>query len=334
MGVRRCCFALGATIQAIAGITEAAEPPSREQARLVYRVDPALGARCPDDAAVRALVAARLGYDPFVTERVPRTVELRVHQHGGGLQGHVTITDGRTAPAVREMASPSADCEGLVASLAVTIAVGIDPLSLAPPPATKSEPLEPEPPSKSEWPPDSDEKRPPQPAPPPPSAQLEVHAGPIVAVGAAPAPSLGVTVGAGPRWRSMSIGIEGRVDFPASTPGELGGEVSSSLLLGNIVPCIHFGPARACVLASAGVLRSSGEGVSDPNQDTRFYASLGARAGAELPLGQRFALAAHVDFNATLTRVTLSLDGRDVWKTPPVSAAGGVDFVVKFGSTP
>jgi hypothetical protein len=330
---RRCCFAVGAAIQAIAAFAEAREAPAREQARLVYHVDPALGSRCPDEAAMRTLVAARLGYDPFVTEHVPRTVELRVRRHGAGLQGHVTITDGKSAPAVREMASPSEDCEGLVASLAVTIAVGIDPLSLAPPPE-KSAPPPPEPTSKSEWPPDTEEKPAPKAPPPPPAAQPELHAGPIVAIGAAPAPSLGVTIGAGPRWRSVSIGIEGRADFPASKPGEFGGDVSSSLLLLNVVPCLHLGPGRACVLASAGVLRSSGEGVSDPNQDTRFYASVGARGGVELPLGERFAIAAHADFNATLTRVTLSLDGREVWKTPPVSGTGGVDFVVHFGSSP
>jgi hypothetical protein len=281
------------------------------------------------------MVGARLGYDPFVSDAQPdRIVDLRIVRHGKTLSGKVDIKShgpqGAVSLGTRELTSD--DCEELVSSLAVTIAVGIDPLSLAAPapspaaastyPAPRAEP------SKSEDP-FADAPPPPR-APAPPAVRLHVSAGPLVSVGASPVVNLGLAVGAAARWKTFSLGGEGRIDLPVTTRTVPGGEISASVLLGSAVPCFHFGVARACALVAAGVLRGSGESVTTPKQSTNFYSALGARAGIELPLGAHLAIGAHADLLATLTRITLRLDDRDAWKTPPASGAGGIDLAGTF----
>lgn len=97
-----------------------------------------------------------------------------------------------------------------------------------------------------------------------------------------------------------------------------------------IVPCYHAGIARACLLAGAGALRGVAESATDGQPVTRPYAAIGARAGLELPIRDGIALGAHGDLLAALTRITLKLDDRDVWTTPLMSGAAGVDLVVDF----
>jgi hypothetical protein len=64
---------------------------------------------------------------------------------------------------------------------------------------------------------------------------------------------------------------------------------------------------------------------------TSFYAATGVRLGVDVPLGESpLALGAHADLLAPLTRLTLTLDNHDVWKTPPLSGSGGLDLVGHF----
>lgn len=118
--------------------------------------------------------------------------------------------------------------------------------------------------------------------------------------------------------------------MPTTRGVEGGGEISGSLLLGSAVPCFHAGIARGCALVAAGALRASGESVRVPRQATRFYSAIGARAAIEVPLGKGIAVGAHADLLGALTRVSFRLDDRVVWKTSPLSGAGGLDLVGTF----
>jgi hypothetical protein len=80
-----------------------------------------------------------------------------------------------------------------------------------------------------------------------------------------------------------------------------------------------------------GALRASGEGISSPRDDTSLYAAIGARLGAEAPLGSSsFALGGFADIVAPLRRITFSIDDRAAWTTPAVGAAGGLEVVGHF----
>jgi hypothetical protein len=153
----------------------------------------------------------------------------------------------------------------------------------------------------------------------------------MVGFGAAPSTNLGVTAQLGARWRALSLGLEGRADFPVSSAAvEGGGDVSASLLVGSIVPCFHHGIVAGCLLGTFGGMRATGELVANPLRETKFYAATGGRIALEFPITDTFALRTHADVVATLTQITLRLNDRDVWTTPPVSAGLGVALAAGF----
>lgn len=307
------------------------------RARLEYRAD---DAACPDESHVRTMVRTRLGYDPFSRQgSTERFVDLRIERRDGALRGRVVVRSRSTSLGARELTS--GDCDELVSSLSVTIAVGIDPLSFtgspprstrdsADPPPPKDAPKEPSTNESTEDPWSASADRPHEPAAGSGSARVRVHVGPLVSIGAAPVTTPGMAIGAGVRWRTASLVGEGRVDLPVVTRTITGGAISAAVLLGNVVPCFHFGVARACALISAGVLRASSENVTAPRHTTNFFSALGARAGVEFPLREGIAFGAYVDLLATLTRITLRFDGHDVWTTPVASGAGGVHLTGAF----
>jgi hypothetical protein len=315
-------------------IASAESPPEPPRARLEYTRESGAEA-CPGPGELASAVAARLGYDPFVDgARAPRVVSVRVSRRGREAHGHVEMRDGGHSSGSRDLASR--DCGELVASLAVAVAIGIDPLSLTrAPPAPGSSSPPPRLPPRMPPPPPS--RALPQPPPPTPSSapsappeeadplRFRATAGALVSLGATPTANVGLTASAGARLRIASLALEGRADFPvASSAVTGGGAISASLLVASLVPCVHLGLAQACLLGTVGALRGEGEGVSDPRRDTRLYAAAGGRIGVEVPLGRLVALRAHADLLAPVTQVTYQVNDRDVWTTPPVSAALGL----------
>jgi hypothetical protein len=172
----------------------------------------------------------------------------------------------------------------------------------------------------------------PAPAPPPRTPiRFRVGAGLQVGLGATPSlGSLGVTVQAQLRRRVFGFGLEGRVDPRLGSAGGTVGGVGATLLMGMVVPCAHWRWLGFCALGGVGALQGTGVGVSAPRQATTFYAAVGARLAAEIPLGRVLALELHLDGLATLTRTRLELDGGEVWVTPPLSGALGATLQVRF----
>jgi hypothetical protein len=309
-----------------------AEAEERARAHLFYTRTPG----CPEEARVRAMVRSRLGYDPFVDDaHAENVVELRLERRGESFSGTVDVTRGGASQGTRELTSR--DCDELASSLSVTVAVGVDPLSLTgPAPAPPPSPA-PTPPSTASAPSRQDDPfaTAERPAPPPPveprGRELRVHAGPLISIGTSPSANAGLAIGAGARWRSFSLGGEGRIDFPlAPRSMKAGGEISSSVLLGSVVPCLHAGFARGCGLLTAGVLRGAGEGVDHPRQTSNFFSAVGVRAGMEIALAPRLAIGAHGDLLAALTHITFQLDRANAWSTPPVSGVLGLDLTGTF----
>lgn len=307
----------------------AAEPPS---ARLEYTRG-AGAETCPTEDELKGTIAARLGYDPF-SQTATRVVAVRVSRQGAELRAQLDIR-GDAGAGSRTLASPSRDCRELMASLAVAIAIGIDPLSLTRPTAPPPPPLPPPPPSAPEPAPKvvQPEPSPSPPVPPRPSEPIRARAslGVVAGFGAAPSTTAGITAQLGAKWRSFSLAAEGRGDFPVSSATVSGGgSVSASLLVGSLVACLHRGVFAACPIGTLGVMRASGRSVTDPLQDTKFYAATGGRVAVELPLSSVLALRIHGDVLAALTQITLRLNGRDVWTSPPVSGGLGTALVATF----
>ncbi|MFT3768139.1 MAG: hypothetical protein QM820_22030 [Minicystis sp.] len=321
-----------------------AEPP--RAARLAFTRG-AGAERCPDEAALRGAVAARLGYDPF-RDDAPRSIDASVRQAGGALRGEVTLTDAAGhVTGTRRLATANDDCEELVASMALAISIAIDPEVLfrpaPPPPASAPAPPAPaaappprapapEPPRRSERPPAII----PEPlpaaivAPRPERVHFRAGAGGVVAFGAAPAVNGGITTQVGLRYRAFSAAIEGRFDVPASTAAPGGGTVSAGLLAASVVPCFHVRAFAACGIGMVGALRGTGAGVPSAKAAVTPFAALGLRAGVEIPVAGIVSADLHGDLDITLTRTTLQLDGRDVWTTPRAAGAFGAGVLVHF----
>src|SRR5690242_9106328 len=85
---------------------------AKETARLAYAT-PADVAGCPDEASFRNLVAARLGYDPFLAEG-RHDAAVSIEKHHGKLVARARVTrQGQTEPGVRELGGAPDQCEAL-----------------------------------------------------------------------------------------------------------------------------------------------------------------------------------------------------------------------------
>jgi hypothetical protein len=131
------------------------------------------------------------------------------------------------------------------------------------------------------------------------------------------------------RVRRLSLSLEGRRDLPASRAvGTATIETVTTLVA--LAPCVHQGPLEACAVGALGSFEASSNGVRQPRSDASFHATAGLRAGAELAVGSRFILAAHLDAAFALTPQTVQLDGVDVYSLPVASAGAGALAMWRF----
>lgn len=334
-----------------AGMIGSAPAQVSSRVRFIYERKEGAAA-CPDEQSIRSGIAARLGYEPF-DEAAGTSVRATVERAAGGLEADVQLIDEHGAPkAQRRIVSRRRDCVELSAAMELAITIAIDPLrATRPQPAPSIPPPPPPPPSPA--PPGDANARPPaevivvaaapppvvqpisqpipqpisQPIPPPISGRVEVGA--VGGIGSAPVRTVGVIARGSARRRNVSMGIEGRVDLPASVPLQVGG-VSTSLLVGSLVPCVHLRMIAACGLATGGALRAAGHGLVDARQVVVLYVALGARLYAAVPLGTRLSLGLNADLSAPLTQTELRVGGQELWTTPPLSVSAGLSLAASF----
>jgi hypothetical protein len=300
--------------------------------RLLYTRGPGAEA-CPDLAAVRDAVAARLGYVPF-DERAARLVIVAVASASPTLHARIELRDpsGKIV-GLRELSSTSKDCKELASAVELALSIAIDPLSFTRPPrAPTSErtPLHAETPR----PPPAGELRAsarPAPVEETPRLQIAASVGGVVAIGSAPSVAGGITLQGQLRFRWTSLALEGRVDLPAYLD-VAGGRISTSLLLANVLGCGHYRWLFGCLEVAAGAMRAAGHDIPDAESVTLAYVAGGVRLGTELPLHRVFALRLHGDLLAAFTRATLreTTTRAEIWSTPAISGAFGLAAVGRF----
>jgi hypothetical protein len=276
--------------------------------------------RCPDESALRAGVSARLGYDPF---RADATQRLRVTlaPAGAGLEARIDLVDGAgRLTAERRLSARGRACDDLAASVALAVAIAIDPVGLAP--ADRGAPV-----SEERTQPRSRDVAPAGEAAAPPALLLHVAA--LVGLGSAPAPNLGLRAGAALRGMALSFGLEARADLP-STATLRAGEASGGLLVASVLPCAHVGSAAVCALVTAGVLRVAGRGLIDARRETLPYLGFGMRLAWTLPLTARVGLRCEGDVTAPATRTQLTVSDTVVWTSDAAAFTLGVGLVVRI----
>ncbi len=293
---------------------------------------------CPDEATFRGLVAARLGYDPFVAAgALALSVDFR--RRGNEVVGRLSLSGKQ-----RTLRAGADDCFELATSMALIAAVAVDPDAVrtraeTPGPAEKPAENEPEPvPLPVPEVPQQPAPRPPSPAVVDENGGVRLELGALLPVGIVPAPRGGVRAGAAVHVGRFSIGAEGDFLFP-SARAKSSGEVSAYVLNGSIVPCAHPADSERwllslCAVGSLGALRSSAARVTRAEASTDLFATVGPRAAAVLMLSRATGVGASADVPVTLSRVHLHIedDGqpREVWAQSRVGFIGGLSLVARL----
>lgn len=293
---------------------------------------------CADEAALRARVAGLVegpAFDPASTRRAA----VRIEATPRGLRATVRVLDGDRALGDRAIETARGDCPALLASVALSLVLVIDPvrgmrlMGAPPPPLPRTQPPSPPPPPLRQTQPPRpppDPAAPPTPAPPPapprpaPTA-LEVDAGVLATLGATPGLGGGFALGAALRRPRWSAGLEARLQ-PPSTTAHAGGEVHAALLLGGARGCWHPGPHALCAVALFGLQPVAGRGFAAEADALAEVGLLGLRATAGIDLPIDWSLRAGVELLAPLGTTRLLVDGAPAWTSPAV--AGGLVFAV------
>lgn len=322
-----------------------ATPPSfaRVPTRLVYSRTPA-ASDCPDEAALAAAVAARLGYEPF-SPWGDQTILATVTRSGSVVVGRAELIDhDGIAQGSREVKNP--ECSELLLALALAISITLDPLHVEP--TAENKPISPAEPAAPPQEPQAPSEPVPDVAPAPAIAKAEppakrvaeavrkpvtwhVGAAAIGALEAAPQLAFGGKLGVAARLGRWSLGVEAWSTLPATQAGALGGEVRVRLLSGALTPCVRVvNGLSLCALGSLGSMHAEGRGVDAPRTENVLHATAGGRAQFVWPLGSRFELLANADLAATLNRPRFQLDQAEVWRPGPVLALLGIGASARF----
>jgi hypothetical protein len=312
-------------------------------------------ASCPDEATFRGLVAARLGYDPFVAAgALALTVDFR--RRGNEVVGRLNLSgDNGEKRGERTLRAGTGDCFELATSMALIAAVAVDPDAVRAQAKSEGVPEKPASPATpvERTPAEVEPKPAARPPPPPPTPRrapgsapeadrfergVRLELGALIPVGIVPAPRGGVRAGATVDIGSWSIGAEGAFLFPSSRESSFG-EVSAYVLGGSLVPCVHPIGSQSwllslCVAGSLGALRSTAAKVTRAEAATDLFATAGPRGAVVLMLSKAFGLGASAEVPVTLSRVHLHIEEggqrHEVWAQSPVGFVGGLSVVARF----
>jgi hypothetical protein len=295
---------------------------------------------CPDENTFRGLVAARLGYDPFVGAGV-RTLTVDFERRGQTVVGRLDLSaDGDARAVERTLRTGADDCFELATSMALVVAVAIDPnASPDSTPAPAREAPDPVPPTPVTPPaPKAPESAAParsDPAPARPHASdrprrsginVRFEFGGLVAWGVVPAAAAGTRGGVALDFGTWSVGAEGTLVTRGSRANPHGpGDVSGVALAGALTSCVDPVNAEAwglelCAVGSVGALRSTAKGVARAAPSSTLLANLGPRVATRVMFSQVLGVGIAAEAPVALSRAHLHIekDGarNEVWAQP------------------
>jgi hypothetical protein len=301
-----------------------------EPTALEYRVEPADDV-CPAAVAFRDGIAARLGYDPF-TANGARVLRARVGRSGASFRGVVELYEGPLVLGSKTLAASR--CDELVSSMTLAASMAIDPMRVLRPPqalvateiaATKAE-TSPTPPPVAQLTLSTDRDRA-ETRSPPVVPRVFASAG-VAGLGPVRGVAAAFGVGAGLRYRAVSLDLEGHFVAPSSTEAGAG-QVTTTAIGVALLPCVHTGPLFFCGELLLGELHGSAEGIDNAQQATTFLSQAGVRVGASIPFSRVY-FEPFVDGLATLTTTEFEFRGADVWSSRPFGFTGGVRVALPF----
>jgi hypothetical protein len=325
-------------------------------AHLVYLRGPG-AEQCPGEAAIRAAVSSRLGYDPFFAW-AHDTLFAEIDRSGDAFRAVVKLVDADNHQrGARELSVRGSDCSAVIDVLALTISLTIDPAAAmgtaspetapeapaakppeAPPAAKRPEGPRPMPPGGPDRTLDDAPPTPagapvdeaPGPRPPNPSS-LRAGLGVLAAVNTAAAPNAGFTLAIGGGWRIFSFDLEGRADVPSQGISKVQPmQVRSWLFAGSLVPCIHVEFLYGCAVGAVGAIGVTATRVAQAFERYGAWWALGGRIGAEWAPASRLVLRAYVEGLGTMQPADVVVDTAPIYRFSPWSADLGVAAAWRF----
>ncbi len=289
------------------------------------------GRQCGDEAAFRARVTSRLGYDPFRDEA---DLELRVRVVVRPRAVRATIDSARRGRPSGTRSIDDVQCDALVETVASAVALVLDPVGAAPHSEVAALPLPPlplpPPPSAPKPLVSSGRDAPPTPAPATQLAPLAYLDG-TASFGRAPVVLLGVRFGAGVSSRSFSAAAEAHAETSSHAAGVTATDrLSVSAFSGSLVPCGTIRPLQLCGVLTLGTRQTTAPDVEVPTTRGALFSALGIRAGIELPLTAAVALRLNGDVRAALLRTTYTVDRSPVFTPAPVDVGVGIGVLGRF----
>jgi hypothetical protein len=294
---------------------------SRIVTRLLYVRAPGAEA-CPDEKGFRDAVSLQVRrWDPFAPNGPWRLV-VHVSRSGNGYVGSAELYDELGVVQLKRPYPFTSSCQDLVGDLARAIGLKLDPPA---PPLLQSQ--LPAPPGQAE--PPRPPELPPAPAPTKPLG-LRVGLGTWMDLATAPRPAFGVSLDVGVRVAWFSIAAEARFDPPAGATVGDGVDVSTTRVLGALVPCGHYGWFAGCLLGELGRIRGN-IGVTGVTPDSRavLYGAAGARLKVEIPVARHLLVSVSVDLTGSRSAL-LRLDGQRQWETAAFTGGLGAGLIASF----
>jgi hypothetical protein len=306
--------------------------------RLVYARGPGAES-CPDEAAFRREVAARLGYDPFFPYGA-RTISVELEVVDGHSHARIVIVDDsgleRGAQTIDGGRDP-ASCAALVRGAALAVSVSLEaapPVVADPPPADPP----PQPPLAIEAvvspvviPPARAEVLPLRVAPQP-RRRTSLFLTPQLWLGYGQWPVVTAGVGAALEVRRGILGIaaEGRWDAPSTVDVGPNEPAQLQRATGSVVPCAHVGVLALCAVGSFGATWASGVNLLDSKSASSFYAAFGGRVGLDVALGRRLRWNLVAEVDGIATPMHLRVGPTTTLDSSPVAASVGTGLATSI----
>ncbi len=278
------------------------------------RVD---GERCFDRAELVTRVAARLGYDPFVEEAALRLV-VRVASAGST----ATLEVRSTGPEVRERKLSGSSCSSLAETVALAVALVVDPIGKPAPvlvpgaelPALAPVPTpEPVPAVIALAPIEKGE-----PAPVPAPLGVETRLVGLFVAGVTPGAAGGVEWSMRAQGTRWSLGADLSLLVPSSARLSIGSVNATSAWLG-LAGCLRLSVFEGCVVGRGGLGWFQGEALAVNRTASAPLGTISLRVGAQFPAEGRVFGTAAAEAGLSLSRVSLSVDGLEAWRMPAFS---------------
>jgi hypothetical protein len=298
---------------------------------------------CPDAQTLERAVAERLGRNPF-TPDARRTLAVKFSGQAGAFRADLKVIEENGTPkGQRTLTSTAQDCSELAGSVALAMALIIDPLLVTRPPAQSPDEGLPQPPP----PPPDTPNEPPLPPPPPPQAEVQTQQSPppkpaepprpysvLVGAGLAatlfqvPTPSASLGGWVSFEGASFAVGLRLEAGAPA---GQAYGTSTVMMMVADASPftCYKWRFLGACGLLRLGTQIAWANGPANATSGVAPELAVGAEPFVDLNMTETLRLRFRLGAQLNMAAASLKVQGVEVYRTPFGTIWLGIDLAFR-----